>query len=217
MNSLAIETSVQPDAEREGCAERGGERSPGRSRWAEAERGDAWAASVSEGVRAGDHGALEALYEEWFDRALALALSWTRRDEAHALDVVQDAMIRAIRSLRRVESRTALDAWMTSVVRSAAIDALRRESRRLRRERARAPRAPEAVDGPELRDELHAVDAALRELGPADSSLLRERFLGGRTLREAAESLGTTIGVAQGRIRRALAHVRDRLREHDHD
>src|SRR5262249_20822285 len=96
---------------------------------------DATAAGVSAGVARGEPAALDRLYRAWFARALGLARAWTRRDEAFCLDVVQEAMLRAIRSLRPVPGAAALDGWMTSAVRSASIDALRREGRRLARER----------------------------------------------------------------------------------
>jgi RNA polymerase sigma factor (sigma-70 family) len=173
---------------------------------------DASAARVSAGVAKGDSAALEALYRAWFARAFGLARGWTRRDEAFCLDVVQEAMLRAIRSLAAVPTGAALDGWMTTAVRSASVDALRREGRRLARERVHAQRRATNEDKPE-RDDLDDVLAALDELDPAEARLLRLRFERDLSLRAAAKYTGSTLGSVHGRIRRAVARLRKFLEE----
>src|SRR5262245_11860434 len=76
---------------------------------AAAERAPSATARLTLAIRAGDAGAFATLYEAWFDRALALARSLTRRDESFCLDVVQDAMMRVVRALPRLEDEPALE------------------------------------------------------------------------------------------------------------
>ncbi len=164
----------------------------------------------------GDHAALTALYQAWFPRALGLARTMTRRGEAFCLDVVQDSFIRVIDHAPRLAefARTSdLDRWMAAIVRTAAIDLLRREARRIAREHAVADLGRDGHEQHKL-DELHALIASL---DPDDRELLLLRFGHGNTLEGAARAVGTTIGAAYGRIRRALGKLGTHLKEVDHE
>jgi RNA polymerase sigma factor (sigma-70 family) len=167
----------------------------------------------------GDHAALSALYESWFPRALGLARTMTRRDEAFCLDVVQETFVRVIDHaprLAQLAGHDDLDRWMAAVVRSAAIDLLRRDLRRAAREAA-SQRRTETV----LLNDSHASVAELQSLiaalHPDDQELLMLRFGRGATLDGAARAVGTTIGAAYGRIRRSLQKLGKNLQEVDHE
>ena len=71
----------------------------------------AWVQSTTAAVARGDRGALAELYERWFDECYRIARGLTRRDESFCLDVVQETMLRVIRSLRRLETEAQLRAW----------------------------------------------------------------------------------------------------------
>jgi RNA polymerase sigma factor (sigma-70 family) len=161
--------------------------------------------TISAGVARGDGASLDRLYRAWFDRAFGLARRFTRRDEAFCLDIVQEAMLRTIRALKPQPTGAALDGWITLAVRSASVDALRREARRAARESRREVigSARSGACSAE-RAELIELMARLDELDPAEAELLRRRF-GGVTLRGLAQATGTTTGAAHGQVRRALA------------
>jgi len=168
----------------------------------------------------GDHAALTALYESWFPRALALARALTRRDESFCLDVVQETFVRVIDHaprLARLAGRDDLDRWMGAIVRSAAIDLLRRELRRAAREAgvASSPRRDGRSDA--SGDSIEVVRARVAALHADDRELLYLRFASGATLRNTAHAVGTTIGAAYGRIRRSLRTLGEGLQEMDHD
>lgn len=174
---------------------------------------DADAAAISSGVARGDPAALDRLYRAWFDRALALARRFTGRDESFCLDVVQDTMLRAIRALRAQPTGAALDGWLTLGVRSAAVDALRRDGRRILRERACAapvlPSSP-SVPGP-CPEDLESILRHLADLDPAEAEVLRRRFAGA-SLRGIAGASDRTVGAVHGSVRRALAALRQAVR-----
>ncbi len=100
-------------------------------------------------MAAGDGAAVEPL----LPRAATLhaaARRATGRDEMFCLDVVQDAVLRVIRTVRPVESEAAArSAWLRLVVRTAAYDLLRREQRQPARN-ARRGRRSSAVPGPSM-------------------------------------------------------------------
>lgn len=166
---------------------------------------DADAAMISSGVARGDPAALDRLYRAWFDRALALARRFTGRDESFCLDVVQETMLRAIRGLRAQPTGAALDGWLTLAVRSAAVDALRREGRRMVRERASG--APTSSATSSCPDEIQAILLHLADLDPSEAEVLRRRFAGA-SLRGIAGASGRTVGAVHGSVRRALATLR---------
>lgn len=163
-------------------------------------------------IRAGDAAAIDGFYREWSGRVIAGARSWTGRDEAFCLDVMQDVMLRVIAGLPRLENERALEAWMSRVTRSCAADRLKGEKRRLGRER-RAAKRPESRAGTptsavEDQDEAARIEEALGRLDAMDAAMVRGRAADGRELAEIAAEHGVTTGSAWGRVRRALAGLR---------
>jgi RNA polymerase sigma-70 factor (ECF subfamily) len=162
----------------------------------------------------GDPEAFTALYEAWFDRCFALARSFTRRDEAFCLDVVQDVMLRVVKSLKPLDSEAALAAWLCRAVQSTAIDRLRAHARSARREAAVAASRPELQHGLEpslqAQDQERArwLEARIAELPEAEQALWTARFVEGRTLDQAGAAAGMSGDAAHGRLWRLV----DRLR-----
>lgn len=168
----------------------------------------AW--TLTGAVARGDRAALATFYELWFDRAYAMARSITRRDESFCLDVVQEAMLRVVRSIRAMDSQADLERWMLRVIHTAALDLLRRETRRKRRERSRGglEAAPDAASLAELAERTAWVRARLAELPGDDGALLRARVVDGRTLEGCGAAAGVSGDAAHGRVRRALRRLK---------
>lgn len=162
-------------------------------------------ASLTRAAARGDEQAFAAIYERWFDRALAATHRLTGRDESFCLDVVQDAMLRAARKIPPLPSEAALAAWMCRVVHRAALDRLRADRRRLARERTSA--APSRASTAVLDEEIDWLRSRLRQLSADDRSLLAARFARGRTFEQIATATGLSRDAAHGRIRRALQRL----------
>jgi len=167
-------------------------------------------------VARGDEQAFAAFYELWFDRTLALARKATRRDESFCLDVVQDCMLRVVRAMRPLDTESAVEAWMARAVLTTAIDRLRADRRRTRREqeaaRGEQDDAHPATEA-EVTERNAWLIAHLRELPERDQQLLAARFGDDKTLAEVGEALGMTGHAAHGRIRRIIARLRDAAQE----
>jgi RNA polymerase sigma factor (sigma-70 family) len=164
-------------------------------------------------IARGDAAVFEVLYRAWFPRLLGLAGRATGRDESFALDVVQDAFIRVIRSPRVCPTEGELAAWLRTCVLSAAVDRLRSEARRSTRERQTHACAPPTPEGPnesvEAAERLAWLARRLAELGPLDQELIRLRFDIERSLRQiAAESDGRTWAGVHGRVRRLVERLK---------
>ena len=173
--------------------------------------------SLTIAIAAGDADAFARFYRSHFDWMYAEARRSTGRDEAFCLDVVQDAMLRLLRSIKPFNSEPQLRAWLRSLVRSCAIDRLRAEARRRWREQAFGgePRVPARVD--EASEQLLWLRGALAALPASSAELLLSRYARGLSLREVGAARGLSIGAVDARIRRVLDALRRSAREYFHD
>ncbi len=168
---------------------------------------------LTHAIARGDEQAFALLYNDWFEPAYAMARDLTRRDESFCLDVVQDAMLKAARSMKPISTEEHLNAWMRRVVHTAALDHLRAERRRRARELARAGDAPEGAQP--LDERIQWLRTELAKLPATDRSLLRLKFAQSTTLAEAGASEGITGASAHGRIRRAIARLAEAARRNE--
>ncbi len=76
--------------------------------------------------RAGDDAAFARIFERHHDALLRYARRVLSRSSDHAEDVVQEAMLRASRALRRDERHIELRPWLFRLVRNCALDELAR-------------------------------------------------------------------------------------------
>lgn len=160
----------------------------------------------------GDERAFVAFYNDWFPTIVSWARELTGRDDAFCLDVVQETMIRVIRSMPRLETHAAFVAWLRAATRSAAIDLIRRQLSDTAR--ARAAAKPERVDAamPLVDDEaIASLLGALERLDPEDQLLLRVRAKASASFEELAAALGGTPDSLYGRARRAMVRLRGML------
>jgi RNA polymerase sigma factor (sigma-70 family) len=180
-------------------------------------------ARVTDAVGRGDSAAFEVLYRAWFERVYGMARGITRRDESFCLDVTQEVMLRVAKSLPRIETEGELAAWMGRAALSCAVDLMRRETRRKRRESAIAVREESGRDcrttqepGGDHRatqEELAWVVAELRKLPLVEQGLLMQRVANGSSLKEAGLAVGIGEQAAHGRVRRAMEKLRRMARE----
>jgi RNA polymerase sigma-70 factor (ECF subfamily) len=178
----------------------------------------------------GDHDAFRVLVERYQDRAYGLALR-VMRDEEQARDVVQEAFLKAYRSLDRFEGRSSFYTWFYRVVMNLCIDAKRRQppGRTVEWDEAQALEAPvgtglDAVDparqqasGPagdleraELRE---IIRRAIEDLPDDARQTLLLREVDGLSYSEIAKSLGIPKGTVMSRLHHARRQVRVLLAE----
>jgi RNA polymerase sigma factor (sigma-70 family) len=135
------------------------------------------------------------------------------RDEAQALDVEQEALLKLSQASRDLIGDP--EAWVITVARNAARDALRRKTRR--REVAIEKdivdeRRPEAA---RLRDESRErVADALEALPDGARHVLLLKFRDGRSGPEIAAELGVSLEAAWQKVSRAMKLLKTHLAEH---
>jgi RNA polymerase sigma-70 factor (ECF subfamily) len=162
--------------------------------------------------------AQERPLEPWFHEGLLAALPSLRAfaislvgDAVRADDMVQDAVLRALRNRDRFEAGTCLQAWLFTILRNAYYT----EQRRRRREVEDADgafadllRAP-----PEQLDKVHVqeVRLALQRLGPEQREALLLVGAEGVSYEEAALICGCKVGTIKSRVNRARARLAELL------
>jgi RNA polymerase sigma-70 factor (ECF subfamily) len=171
---------------------------------------------LTNAIASGSPEAFAVFYESWFDRCLESTMRMTGFDEATALDVVQDTMMKVATQLPRFDEERQLRAWLDRVLLNVARDRIRAESRRRRREQRPVHTALERMS----REELDELDHHLESLDDQQRTILRLRFVLGWSL----QKIGSTLrlggpGSIDGRIRRALEQLRREYQsdEVDHD
>ena len=169
-------------------------------------------------IASGDAQAFAGFYTRWFDFALAQARLASNRDEQFCLDVVQESMMKVIRSIKPIDSEIHLQNWLRTVVQSCCYDLLRRERRRRRRELTTASTSPpRSIDNHQLDERMQWLREQLASLDPEQARLLSMRFRMGWTLQRIGKALGLKPGAVDGRIARSIAILRAQAPEEFHD
>ena len=173
---------------------------------------------LTSAIASGSTAAFTRFFDEWFDSMYAEAARATGRDESFCLDVVQDAMMRVVRSMKPMSTTDDLRRWLRVVVKSCAYDRLRGETRRRARElRSVGVSAPAVEPHPDLGARLEWLHRELQSLdkGGLDLLLMRHRF--GWTLQQIGRRLKLTPGAVDGRLRRLVATLRRKSGEEFND
>ena len=160
----------------------------------------------------GDRGSREALYHQYRGLATAVATRCTsnRHDQE---DLVQEAFARAFSRLALLRDPDRFGPWLASIIKFAAIDRVRRDSRTVVTD-ALPERGCEADPYDSLPSTLawleSAIQGALERLGERDAHLLRLIAGTGAGPGEIAQELGISYGAAKVALHRArcrLLHV----------
>ena len=161
------------------------------------------------GVRTGGRPSFAAIAEEHLDAVYRYLLLMTR-DRAVAEDLTSDTFEKAFRSWRRFDPRRGSPrTWLCRIARSVAVDWFRAETRRRRREETYSR---DQLVTHELGDGLPAeLEAALRELSPAEREVVALRVLLELDGPSAARVLGISQTACSTRLSRALRRLEERM------
>ena len=170
-----------------------------------------WAEQVLvERLTDGDETALVDLYDRYSSFVYALAMR-TLVDRQAAEDVTQDVFVSLWEHPEWIESgRGTLRGFLGTLTHRRAVDAVRREEARKRRE-SRAARqdgdVPDLAEAALRSDTTGKVRTALELLPDAQRQALELAYFHGYTYRQVAVVLGIPEGTAKSRLRLALARI----------
>jgi RNA polymerase sigma factor (sigma-70 family) len=173
--------------------------------------------ALTAAIASGDTEAFALFYRQWFDFAFLEARRYGNHDEQFCLDIVQDAMMRVIRSIKPMDGEADVCKWMRAVVQSCCYDRLRAEARRARRERKRASNGRGTAGDPDHQERIDWLYAQLAALETDQAQLLSMRFRFGWTLQRIGAALGLKPGAVDGRIDRTLSNLRAKAEEDFHE
>lgn len=162
----------------------------------------------------GDRAAFSALYQATSSKLFGICLR-ILRERSEAEDALQEVYLRI---WRKAESYVAGGpspmAWLSTITRNLAIDRLR----------ARAPRADELEDAPELvakgptpeqsavaAGEAARIGACLGELAPERAGAVRGAYLEGASYTELASRFDVPLNTMRTWLRRSLISLRECL------
>ena len=121
--------------------------------------------------------------------------------DADGEDVLQDALLRALRAYPRLRHADHLRAWLYRVTTTTALDHHRKRSRE-----QLAAEPPADVTEPELYDD--GFDALIRPLSDGAQAALRLRFVDDLDYDAVARRLGCSVVAARQRVSTALRTLR---------
>ncbi len=173
-------------------------------------------AELVERAVAGEREAFDELVRQTYRDAFGLALRLTG-DEEDARDVVQDAYLRAYRSLDRFRRDARFSTWLYRIVANCASTHTTRRRRHRHEELAdddlMVDHRPEAdpagqAEAASLRRQL---DAAIQGLPPRLRSVVVLRDVYDLSHEAIAEELGISISAAKVRLHRARRRLREQV------
>jgi RNA polymerase sigma-70 factor (ECF subfamily) len=171
-------------------------------------------------VQSGETQAFELLVEKYKRKTFRLAFS-VLRDQEEALDVAQEAFVKAFRSLPKFKGDSAFYTWLFRITMNLALDRKRQRATRARALGADVPpeeweRTAVATErGPE--DEAAGaerrarVTRALETLSEPHRSIIILSDIEGLSYREIAEVLAIPMGTVMSRLHNARKRLRDAL------
>jgi len=170
----------------------------------------------------GDRDALDRLLRRHYDRihAVCRRIAGSTRD---ADDAAQEALIRIVRALDRFDGRASFSTWSYRIATNAALDELRKRSRRPQLHVVADddhPASTEPVDDLAQRrvegvaDRI-SIEAALAELPEEFRVPVVMRDVGDLDYAEIAEALAVPIGTVKSRIARGRRMLVERLGNRD--
>lgn len=146
---------------------------------------------------------------------MAFVMRLTDGDRQRAEDIVQETLLRAWRNAHKLGAGgdRSLRPWLVTVARRIAIDDYRSESVRPPETYDRELDTIAEADETDQVLQMVVMNDALAALSPAHREVLVETYFRGRTVAEAAESLGLPLGTAKSRLYYGLHALRAALEQ----
>jgi len=172
-------------------------------------------------ARDGDRAAFEELVRR--TSRLVFARLFLDTGNAHrAEDLLQETLLLAFRSLRKLENPAQFRPWLLTIAHNAVIDAARRDTRQKRAGMSSANGTSESLgtvpagglspeDAAERAELRQSVLSVLRSMPEEYRLPLTMRYITGADYDTISEQLGLTNGSLRGLLHRGLKMLKDRL------
>ena len=169
---------------------------------------------VSEQISKGDTEAFAIYYERFFGVMFSEAKRLTNMDESSCLDIVQDAMLKVVRSIKRIENEKMLTGWSRAVVKSSAYDWMRKRNRiQYHDEALLRENADDSLEFDETIQQqarIAWIEEQLLEMPEELQRLFSLRYRMGWTLKRISAAIGMKTGAVDGTLRRAIEKLKSK-------
>ncbi|TET35611.1 MAG: sigma-70 family RNA polymerase sigma factor [Planctomycetota bacterium] len=175
-------------------------------------------------AKSGDKEAFGALFTAYREKVYAVARKYVKNREA-ALDIVQEAFLRAFRSIGSFKGDSLFYTWVVRIAINLAIDAGRRkhadgnipfdkyvEGGDIRPVKERPAQSP--GEAAELSEMEEALARAIEELSENHRGVFLLHAAEGLAYKDIAEALGISIGTVMSRLHYARKKLREMLAGH---
>ena len=143
-----------------------------------------------------------------------LAYSWCH-NPALADDLVQDAMVKALKNARQLKDATAIKGWLSKILANCWYDHLRRSREMVDLDNLPYEETSSEGDEHEKQDIVSRVRAMIATLPVGQRQVITLVDLAGFSYVEIAEILEIPIGTVMSRISRARNVLREKLADYD--
>lgn len=178
----------------------------------------AWERCTRERLIIGDEAALGECYDQYASFVYGLVLRVVR-DARAAEDITQDVFLGLWEKPACFDpDKGALRTWLGTLAHRRAVDHVRREEARRRRDQVVLTRVTSTPDVEEMALALmtaERVREALDTLPPEQREAIQLAYFDGKTYREVAVVMGIPEGTAKSRLRLALRRVASTLESED--
>jgi RNA polymerase sigma factor (sigma-70 family) len=178
----------------------------------------AWERCTRERLIMGDEAALGECYDQYASFVYGLILRVVR-DARAAEDLTQDVFLCLWEKPSVFDpDKGALRTWLGTLSHRRAVDHVRREEARRRRDEGVMSRVTPTPDVEEMALALvtaERVREALAELPPEQRQAIELAYFDGKTYREVAVAVGIPEGTAKSRLRLALRRIASTLEAED--
>ena len=169
-------------------------------------------ATIVARVLAGDTEAFGLLVDR-YEPDLARYARWALGSEDDAADAVQDALVRAYRSLHRCADPARFKGWLFRIVSNRCKTRLARHRRRRTERLADLPAEPEVDqadpgEDAERRDRREQLKRALEALSPEHREVLVLRYVNEMSVPEMADALDLSVSAVKMRLHRGREALR---------
>ena len=172
-------------------------------------------------VQAGDREAFEPLVEKYKRKVFRLAYQ-VLRDQEEALDVAQEAFVKAFRALPAFKGDSAFYTWLFRITMNVALDRKRQRTTRVKSlgaedvppeewERTAVSTDPDPEDVAAGAERRERIRKGLDSLSEHHRTIIILSDIEGLQYREIAEVLGIPMGTVMSRLHHARKRLRDAL------
>lgn len=161
--------------------------------------------NLFEKAASGDKESFKTLIEPVKDSLYKVAFVYLKNED-DALDCVHDAIIKAIKSLKKLKEPQYFNTWITRITINVCKDYLKKKSKMVIVD-INECEGDFVTDGFEI-EEQEEIKSILNKLSDKERDVIVKRYLEDKSLKDISTSMKLPVGTVKSRISRSLKKLR---------